>query len=240
MVSTSSERVSMSWAELVAGRLEEAAHHLVRAAVHASRCRKPFVPSMMNVANGLRRLADAARRQRSSALLETFALRVGLLHRALAVASVTSPCLDAQLPEQVNAVRDLLSDLDRMRPFGETVPLWDGNDVAERLDVGADVLDEVAALAHRSRPDVVPTFLGCAQFLRHAADEARQLGPKRFASGFGGHLNTVRDSLAVCAEAPCCTTHDDIPLIARAEGILAELVLEGQRAQELYAHRGVA
>lgn len=236
MVATSIERVPVIWTEQMARRLEEAARHLVSAGLHASRCRKSFVPSLMNVADGLRRLANATRRQRPSALLETFGLRVGLLHRALAAAEFGSPCLDAHLPEQVDAVRDLLTDLDRMLPQGEIVSLWDGDDVAERLDVGGDLLDEVAVLAHRSRPDVVPTLLACARFLRHAADEARQRGPKRFASGIGGHLNTVRDSLAVCASAPCCSTHDDIQLITRAERILAELVIEGQRAQELYAH----
>lgn len=240
MVATCTEPVSMSWAEQAARRLEDAAHHLARAVLHASRCRTSFVPSMMNVADGLRRLAEAARRQRPSALFETFGLRVGLLHRALASAQLGSPCLDAHLPEQVDAVRDLLADLQRGLPQGETVSLWDGDDVAERLDVAADLLDEVAVLAHRSRGDVVPTLLGCARFLRHAADEARQPPPKRFANGFGGRLGTVRDSLAVCVTAPCCTTHEDIQLVACAERILADLVIEGQRAQQLFAHGGAA
>lgn len=231
MVAISLETVP--WTETVAARLDAAANQMEAASLHASRCRAAWVPHLVDAGVALRRLAEAARHRPKAAIVPALGLRLALIRRVVQSSTSRSPtCVDREVTAHLEAAHDLLCDLLEM---AQTTPLvsphW-SEDAADRIDLAADLVGEIAILAKDSREGEVDSLRATASALRRLADDsrlARAMAPSLFGARIGG-LRAVL--LEMCHHA-ACHQHEDLATLALVNEELGALLAEAEALEGL-------
>jgi hypothetical protein len=220
------------WTETVADRLEAAANQLEAATLHASRCRAAWVPHLSDAGVALRRLAETARQRPSAPALPALVLRLALIRRVVQASTPRSPtCIDREVVAHLEAAGDVLADLLDMTDHALPMSAFFSEDAADRIDVAADLVAEIAVLAKDSRSDQVEGLRATSSALRRLADDCRAaaLSPTLFTARIAG----LRAVLLEAWNHALCGVHDDVATLALVNEELDALVAEAETFEGL-------